>query len=100
MHANLAVTERQNAAGNNRSASIAKTLTSHVSMRMANGTGQRSKYFRHAKMLKPMLMSLRQLGSLAGRVEEYERLLKDLSLRAGLQDQDSIRKALDKVNSN
>lgn len=46
-----------------------------------------------------MLLSHRQLGSLAGRVENYERLLEDLSLRAGDHDQQLIRKALDQVQS-
>lgn len=39
----------------------------------------------------------RQLGSLAGRVEEYEQLLEELSLRAGAQDQALIRRTLDRV---
>ena len=39
----------------------------------------------------------RQLGSLASRLEEYEQLLEELSLRAGDQDKAMIRKALDKV---
>ena len=39
----------------------------------------------------------RQLGSLAGRIEEYEQLLEELSLRAGVQDQVLIRRTLDRV---
>ena len=39
----------------------------------------------------------RQLGSLANRVEEYEQLLEELSLRAGVQDQALIRRTLDRV---
>ncbi len=39
----------------------------------------------------------RQLGSLAGRVEEYAELLEELSLRAGAQDQALIRRTLDRV---
>ena len=42
--------------------------------------------------------SFRQLGNLTGKVEEYERLLRDLSLRVGGQDRDLIRKVVDKVN--
>ncbi|CAF9903755.1 MAG: hypothetical protein ALECFALPRED_002962 [Alectoria fallacina] len=38
----------------------------------------------------------KQLGSLAGRVEEYEQLLEELSLRAGIQDQALIRRTLDR----
>lgn len=38
----------------------------------------------------------KQLGSLAGRVEEYEQLLGELSLRAGAQDQALIRRTLDR----
>ncbi len=43
-------------------------------------------------------MKLRQLGSLASRVEDYEQLLEELSLRAAGPDQDLIRKALDRVH--
>lgn len=43
-------------------------------------------------------MKLRQLGSLASRVEDYEQLLEELSLRAAGPDQDLIRRALDKVH--
>lgn len=41
----------------------------------------------------------RQLGSLVGRVEEYEQLLEELSLRAGLEDQALIRRTLDRVTN-
>ena len=40
----------------------------------------------------------RQLGSQASRLEEYEQLLEELSLRAGAQDQALIRRTLDRVN--
>lgn len=45
-----------------------------------------------------MLWVKRQLGNLAGRVEEYERLLEDLWNRVGDDDQNLIRTALDKVD--
>lgn len=48
-------------------------------------------------MAKSVLMTRRQLGSLARRVEDYERLLEDLSLRVGAQDQELIRKTMDNV---
>lgn len=38
----------------------------------------------------------KQLGSLVGRVEEYEQLLEELSLRAGFEDQALIRRTLDR----
>ena len=44
-----------------------------------------------------MLWVKRQLGNLAGRVEEYERLLEDLWNRVGDDDQNLIRTTLDKV---
>ena len=40
---------------------------------------------------------LRQLGNLTGRLEEYEQLLEELSLRVGVQDQALIRRTLDRV---
>ncbi len=39
----------------------------------------------------------RQLGSLAGKLGEYEQLLEELSLRAGVQDRALIRRTLDRV---
>ena len=39
----------------------------------------------------------RQLGSLASKVEEYERLLEDLSTRVGDEDRVRIRASIDKV---
>ena len=40
---------------------------------------------------------LRQLDDLAGKVEEYERLLQDISSRVGGWDHEMIRRALDRV---
>ncbi len=97
MHVNHVGIERPNAVASGQSASIAKTSISHVSMRMGSGIGQESKTRHQSTMLELMVLVLRQLGSLAGRVYEYERILKDLSTRAGLQDQDLIRKTLDRV---
>lgn len=39
----------------------------------------------------------RELGNLAGRLEDYEQLLEGLSLRVGDEDRTLIRKTLDRV---
>ena len=44
-----------------------------------------------------ILWGCRQLGSLASRVEEYERLLEDLSTRVGDEDRARIHASIDKV---
>ena len=44
-----------------------------------------------------MLWECRQLGSLASKVDEYERLLEDLSTRVGDEDRVRIRASIDKV---
>ena len=46
-----------------------------------------------------MSWGCRQLGSLSSRVEEYERLLEDLSARVGDEDRARIRASIDKVCS-
>lgn len=47
-----------------------------------------------------MFLNIRQLETLAGKVEEYEQLLEDLSLRVEGEDQYMIRRALDQVRFN
>lgn len=42
-------------------------------------------------------MVTREFGTMAGRVDEYEKLLRELSRRADVTDQALIRKALEKV---
>ena len=89
---------RRNAAGRDRCASIVKTSRSPVSTRMGNGIGSKSK-IRPEDMSKEAvtLISGREFGNMAGKLEEYERLLRELSLRVDEPDQVLISKAIEKV---
>lgn len=101
MHANHADIGKRSVAASGPCASTAKISSSPASTRMESATGRRSKDQNKARKTLHSLIHIgsRQLGSLATRVEEYEKLLEDLSRRAGGPDQELIRRALDKVHS-
>ena len=98
MHANRADIGRPNVVGNAPPAGIVKTSSSSVHMWTGSEIEQGSKFCQLERtMIELALMIHRQLGSLARKVEDYEQLLEDLSLRAAPQDQDLIRTILDNV---
>ena len=99
MRASLVDTGRQNAVESVLNASTVLTSNLPAYMPMGRETGLESKTYLKDILNQLMLMTCRQLGSLAGRVEEYEKLLRELSLRAGEHDQEMIQKALDMVGS-
>ncbi|KAL6713476.1 hypothetical protein ACLMJK_008941 [Lecanora helva] len=100
MLANPAVIARRSVPANVLSASTAKTSGFHVSIRTGNGIERRSTSFQKRKPKKQRShVFFRKLGSLAGQVTDYERLLKDLSMRVGTEDLELIQKALNKGQS-
>lgn len=97
MHVSHAGKGRPSAAENVRFASTAKTSSSCAGMRTENAIEPKSECLSKSFHCLTDLFDHRQLGNLATRVEEYEQLLEDLSLRAGVQDQTLIRRTLDRV---
>ena len=97
MHVSRAGGGRLSVAENVRFASIAKTSSSHVCTQMANEIEPKGECSLKALSFLTDIRDHRQLGNLAGRLEEYEQLLEELSLRAGFQDQALIRRTLDRV---
>ena len=101
MPASLAGTGRRSAAESVQCASIVRIFDFRVFMRMGSATGRESEHIDQADdVLTDILTSLhsRQLGTLSGRVDEYQSLLEDLCSRVGEDDQQRIRKALERVS--
>lgn len=71
-------------------------------MQMGNETGPRSKDnvgMTSHRMCELHLSSAREIRLLAEKLEEYERLLRDLSFRASDVDQSLIRRVLQKAST-
>jgi hypothetical protein len=67
-------------------------------MRTASETEPKSIYNLHGGW-DPQLTTRRQFGSMAEKVADFEKLLKDLSLRVGEEDAAQIRALLEQVRA-
>ncbi len=89
--------ERRNAVGKDRCVSIARTLRSHAYTQTGNEIESESQRPPDHVYKYVALTCGREFGNMAGKLEEYEKLLRDLSLRVDEPDQIMILKALEKV---
>ena len=93
-------TARQSVVENGLRASIAKTLRSLVSMPMGSEIGSRGKQPTiNGSCGDTKATGYRELGSMASRVEEYEKLLRLLYPRMEAPDQALIQRVLEKVRT-
>ena len=96
MPANHAGIARPNAAARGQHADTARTSRSTATMQMASETGSRSKLSVTLRD-RPTNCS-RQFGTMAEKVADYEKLLKELSLRVNEPDAELIRATLERVS--
>ncbi len=97
MPASHAGTARPSAAERDQHADTVRTSRSPATMQTASETGSRSKLpmaYRNSR-----LSGSRQFGTMAEKVADYEKLLKELSLRVNEPDAELIRSTLDKVRN-
>ena len=96
MHASHAAIARPNAVGRGQHADTVRTSRSAATMQTASETESRS------ELLTPhsenILNISRQFGTMAEKVADYEKLLKELSLRVNEPDAELIRVTLERVS--
>ena len=97
MLANHADSARQSVVENGRSANTARTLRSSASTQMARELGPRSTQTHVRVRLE--LTHDRQFGSMAEKMADFERLLKDLMLRVDDEDAANIKGLLEQVEN-
>lgn len=100
--ASLAGIAKLNAAEKGQYANTARISRSIAFMRMGNETGLRSKSYmgtNSRRMFGLGLLRGREIRQMAEKLEEYERLLRDLSFRACDVDQSLIHQVLQKASS-
>jgi hypothetical protein len=90
--------ERQNAVASGPSAPTVRISKSPAFMPTASETEQRSTYYNTSNG-DLQLTTLRQFGSMAEKVADFEKLLKDLSMRVGDEDAARIRALLEQVRT-
>ena len=96
MRASHADTARRNARVRDRRADTARISRSVVTMRMVSVIGSRSEPTIPVRR-NADLLAHRQFGSMTEKVADYEKLLRNLSLRATENDAKLIKASLEKV---
>lgn len=94
----LVGTARQSAAENDQCASIVKTSRSPVIMPMGSEIGLRGKQYT-INVSGMTLSCFREFGSMASKVEEYEKVLRFLSGRLEGPGQALVQRVLEKVRT-
>jgi hypothetical protein len=90
--------ERQNAAASGQSAPIVRISKSPASMQTGSGTELKSMDLCGGAW-DSRLIAGRQFGSMAEKVADFEKLLKDLSMRVSEEDATQIRLLLEQVSA-
>lgn len=97
MLANLVAIEKQNAAVRDQHAATVRISRYNATMPTENEIASRSRFpFTHPTWFSKLNLC-RQFGSMAEKVADYERILRDLQTRVSEDDASLIRNSLDRV---
>lgn len=99
MLANHVDTAKQNAVVKDLPAVTVKTSRYSATMPMVRGIALRSTPIHISRPHLHSLTPIRQFGSMAEKVSDYERILRDLQTRVSEDDANLIRNSLDRVHT-